>query len=259
MLETTEYKCLQSQFSVLYNESMQIRTQLEEARNQLSINKNTHLRQIEHMEVRVQGFGSLLAVGLCNCKHSFSSKFGVCLVLHSFGSASCLICVPSITLPQECKFGVCLVLHSFGSASCLICVPSITLHQECKFGVCVVLHSFGSASCLVCAWFNTPSGVQVVWCVCGVTLLWECKLFVMSGITLLQECKLFVMPGITLLQECKVFVMCGITLLQECKLFVMCGITLLQECKLFGVCLVLHSFRSVSCLVCAWYYTPSGV
>ncbi|KAL8597186.1 hypothetical protein ACOMHN_022233 [Nucella lapillus] len=51
VLETTEYKCLQSQFSVLYNESMQIRTQLEESKNQLSINKNTHLRQIEHMEI----------------------------------------------------------------------------------------------------------------------------------------------------------------------------------------------------------------
>lgn len=51
ILETTEYKCLQSQFSVLYNESMQIRTQLEEARNQLQLYKNTHLRQIEHMEV----------------------------------------------------------------------------------------------------------------------------------------------------------------------------------------------------------------
>ncbi|KAK7088171.1 E3 ubiquitin-protein ligase Bre1-like isoform X2 [Littorina saxatilis] len=51
ILETTEYKCLQSQFSVLYNESMQIRTQLEDSRNQLQLNKNTHLRQIEHMEI----------------------------------------------------------------------------------------------------------------------------------------------------------------------------------------------------------------
>ncbi|XP_005102459.1 E3 ubiquitin-protein ligase Bre1 [Aplysia californica] len=50
ILETTEYKCLQSQFSVLYNESMQIRTQLEEIRNQMTINKNLHSRQIEQME-----------------------------------------------------------------------------------------------------------------------------------------------------------------------------------------------------------------
>ncbi|XP_059165912.1 E3 ubiquitin-protein ligase Bre1-like isoform X2 [Physella acuta] len=51
ILETTEYKCLQSQFSVLYNESMQIRTQLEEIRNQMTINKNNHGRQIEQMEI----------------------------------------------------------------------------------------------------------------------------------------------------------------------------------------------------------------
>ncbi|KAL5017336.1 hypothetical protein ScPMuIL_006925 [Solemya velum] len=48
--ETTEYKCLQSQFSVLYNESMQIKTQLEDIRSLLQTNKNTHLRQIEQME-----------------------------------------------------------------------------------------------------------------------------------------------------------------------------------------------------------------
>ena len=49
--ETTEYKCLQSQFSVLYNESLQMKTQLDEARNLAQSNKNTHLRQIEQMEV----------------------------------------------------------------------------------------------------------------------------------------------------------------------------------------------------------------
>ncbi|CAL4111468.1 unnamed protein product, partial [Meganyctiphanes norvegica] len=50
IVETTEYKCLQSQFSVLYNESMQLKTQLEETRHQLQTSKNTHLRQIEQME-----------------------------------------------------------------------------------------------------------------------------------------------------------------------------------------------------------------
>ncbi|XP_048252241.1 E3 ubiquitin-protein ligase Bre1-like [Haliotis rufescens] len=50
IIETTEYKCLQSQFSVLYNESMAIRTQLEDVRNQLQNNKNGHLRHIEQME-----------------------------------------------------------------------------------------------------------------------------------------------------------------------------------------------------------------
>ena len=37
VVETTEHKCLQSQFSVLYNEAMQLKTQLEEARNQLQV------------------------------------------------------------------------------------------------------------------------------------------------------------------------------------------------------------------------------
>lgn len=50
IVETTEYKCLQSQFSVLYNESMQLKTQLDEARIQLQTSKNAHLRNIEMME-----------------------------------------------------------------------------------------------------------------------------------------------------------------------------------------------------------------
>lgn len=50
VVETTEYKCLQSQFSVLYNESMQLKTMLEETRNLMATSKNTHLRQIEQME-----------------------------------------------------------------------------------------------------------------------------------------------------------------------------------------------------------------
>lgn len=50
IVETTEYKCLQSQFSVLYNESMQIKTMFDETRNQLQTSKNQHLRQIEMME-----------------------------------------------------------------------------------------------------------------------------------------------------------------------------------------------------------------
>ncbi|XP_050714768.1 E3 ubiquitin-protein ligase Bre1-like isoform X3 [Eriocheir sinensis] len=50
IVETTEYKCLQSQFSVLYNDSMQLKTQLEETRHQLQTSKNAHLRQIEQME-----------------------------------------------------------------------------------------------------------------------------------------------------------------------------------------------------------------
>lgn len=51
IVETTEYKCLQSQFSVLYNESMQMKTALDETRLQLQNAKNIHMRQIEMMEV----------------------------------------------------------------------------------------------------------------------------------------------------------------------------------------------------------------
>lgn len=50
--ETLEYKCLQSQFSLLYNESLGVKTQLDEARALLLTAKNAHLRQIEHMEVK---------------------------------------------------------------------------------------------------------------------------------------------------------------------------------------------------------------
>ncbi|XP_038215408.1 E3 ubiquitin-protein ligase Bre1 [Zerene cesonia] len=50
IVETTEYKCLQSQFSVLYNESMQMKTALDETRMQLQNAKNLHMRQIEIME-----------------------------------------------------------------------------------------------------------------------------------------------------------------------------------------------------------------
>ena len=59
IVETTEYKCLQSQFSVLYNESMQMKTQLEDSRSQLANSKNVHLRQIEQMEVRTMLIDSL--------------------------------------------------------------------------------------------------------------------------------------------------------------------------------------------------------
>lgn len=43
---------LQAQFSLLYNESLQVKTQLDEARGLLLATKNSHLRHIEHMEVQ---------------------------------------------------------------------------------------------------------------------------------------------------------------------------------------------------------------
>lgn len=51
IVETTEYKCLQSHFSVLYNEFMLMRNQLLESTGLLQNSKNTHLRQMEVMEV----------------------------------------------------------------------------------------------------------------------------------------------------------------------------------------------------------------
>lgn len=53
IIETTEYKCLQSHFSVLYNEFMVMRNQLLESTGLLQNSKNTHLRQMEVMEVRI--------------------------------------------------------------------------------------------------------------------------------------------------------------------------------------------------------------
>ncbi|XP_044159017.1 E3 ubiquitin-protein ligase BRE1B isoform X2 [Bufo gargarizans] len=47
---TQDFRCLQSQFSLLYNESLQVKTQLDEARALLLSTKNSHLRHIERME-----------------------------------------------------------------------------------------------------------------------------------------------------------------------------------------------------------------
>ncbi|KAK0170975.1 hypothetical protein PV328_008750 [Microctonus aethiopoides] len=51
IMETTEYKCFQSQFSVLCNESMQLKTQFDDARQQWQSSKNSYLRDIEMMEI----------------------------------------------------------------------------------------------------------------------------------------------------------------------------------------------------------------
>jgi len=52
ILETTEYKCLKSQYSVLFNEAQQIKAYLDEARSLLQTTKTVHLRHIEQMEVK---------------------------------------------------------------------------------------------------------------------------------------------------------------------------------------------------------------
>lgn len=50
IIETAEYKTLQSHFSVLYNEATQLKTQLLESRQLIIEMKNAHSRQIERME-----------------------------------------------------------------------------------------------------------------------------------------------------------------------------------------------------------------
>ncbi|CAG06273.1 unnamed protein product, partial [Tetraodon nigroviridis] len=50
--DTSEYRCLQSQFSVLYNESLTLKGQLDETRARLNTTRTARLRQLEHMEVK---------------------------------------------------------------------------------------------------------------------------------------------------------------------------------------------------------------
>lgn len=60
MKETPEYRCMQSQFSVLYNESLQLKAQLDEARTLLHGTRSTHQRQVELIEVTASSLRSLL-------------------------------------------------------------------------------------------------------------------------------------------------------------------------------------------------------
>ncbi|KAK2562230.1 E3 ubiquitin-protein ligase BRE1B, partial [Acropora cervicornis] len=50
VLQTAPYKCLQSQFSVLYGEVSQLRQQLEDTRRVLSTTKTQHVLQLEQIE-----------------------------------------------------------------------------------------------------------------------------------------------------------------------------------------------------------------
>lgn len=58
--DTSEYRCLQSQFSVLYNESLTLKGQLDETRARLNTTRTARLRQLEHMEVKRIFFPSVL-------------------------------------------------------------------------------------------------------------------------------------------------------------------------------------------------------
>uniref|UniRef100_A0A671NBL6 E3 ubiquitin protein ligase n=1 Tax=Sinocyclocheilus anshuiensis TaxID=1608454 RepID=A0A671NBL6_9TELE len=48
--ESAEYRCLQSQFSVLYNESLVLKSQLDETKARLNTTRTVRLRQLDHME-----------------------------------------------------------------------------------------------------------------------------------------------------------------------------------------------------------------
>lgn len=52
IFSSTEYKCLQSQFTLLCAESLAIRKQFEEVKDLLSTVKNSHAKQIEQIEVK---------------------------------------------------------------------------------------------------------------------------------------------------------------------------------------------------------------
>lgn len=49
--DSAEYRCLQSQFSVLYNESLVLKSQLDETKARLNTTRTARLRQLDHMEV----------------------------------------------------------------------------------------------------------------------------------------------------------------------------------------------------------------
>ncbi|XP_076817481.1 E3 ubiquitin-protein ligase BRE1A-like [Clavelina lepadiformis] len=50
IFQTTEYRTLKSQFSVLYHESVQMKQLLDESRSMLQLTRNNHLRRIDQME-----------------------------------------------------------------------------------------------------------------------------------------------------------------------------------------------------------------
>lgn len=67
--DTSEYRCLQSQFSVLYNESLILKAQLDETRARLNTTRTARLRQLEHMEVSLLGLAACLSVCVSVCTY----------------------------------------------------------------------------------------------------------------------------------------------------------------------------------------------
>lgn len=66
IVESAEYKTLQSHFSVLYNEATQLKTQLVESRALIIEMKSGHSRQIERMQLEEQRLQSDLRASMVN-------------------------------------------------------------------------------------------------------------------------------------------------------------------------------------------------
>lgn len=97
--ETPEYRCMQSQFSVLYNESLQLKAHLDEARTLLHGTRGTHQRQVELIEVIV----------------SFSCGYG----MQPFITEPA---IPSPALSSLCDY---LLNKLYGFTPCIVNMPFI--------------------------------------------------------------------------------------------------------------------------------------
>ena len=72
IIESAEYKTLQSHFSVLYNEATQLKTQLVESKQLMIDMKNAHARQIEQMEAEEQRIQMELRTNIVDLEHCLS-------------------------------------------------------------------------------------------------------------------------------------------------------------------------------------------
>lgn len=90
--DTATYKCLQSQFSVLYKEAQEMKSQTEDARALLQQTKKTHLRQIEQMEVNTM---NCVFYDVCSNNYYWAVNF-VWHMLQSKTFIPLSICVHSV-------------------------------------------------------------------------------------------------------------------------------------------------------------------
>lgn len=72
IIDSAEYKTLQSHFSVLYNEATQLKTQLVESRQLMVDMKNAHARQIERMEAEELRIQRELRTNIIDLEHCLS-------------------------------------------------------------------------------------------------------------------------------------------------------------------------------------------